>query len=223
MLSDLEAHERQVFSQRGEDGVIEHIFECIGTTNSYFVEFGAKAADMGSNTANLRINHGWNGLVMDADPRNASELVKTEFVTAENLDTLMDRHGVPEVFDLLSIDIDGNDYWVWKGLRRHQPRVVVIEYNIFFDIHDSRTIPYRPDHIWDRESIYHGASLAALYKLGREKDYSLLYCESWNPNAFFVLNSELPQDYIDRPLEALARWRYPEVPFDLANQAWVTI
>ena len=226
MLEDLNRYESRVYSQSGEDGVLERIFECIGTTNRYCVEFGATNGAERSNTAHLRLNCGWSGLLMDGDVRGkvhgAGEDVKDEFITAENIESLFDKYGVPASFDLLSIDIDGNDYWVWKAIERFTPRVVVIEYNIFFGLHRSKTMAYRANHVWD-ESTYHGASLAALHKLGRSKGYSLVWTESYSPNAFFVLDSELPPEFVDRPIEQVAHWTGYDEPGDSRHRHWVDV
>ena len=196
MLRDLRAHERSVRSQCGEDGVLLRIFECIGTSNRYFVEFGAKDGCVESNTAHLRIDCGWTGLLMEGDAARARPPVRSEFVTAENVNALFARHRVPRDFDLLSIDVDGNDYWIWKAIHGYRPRVVVIEYNIFFGPSVRKTIPYRADFHWDK-TAYHVASLAALQKLGREKGYTLVHAESYAPNAFFLKNSELPEGFFE--------------------------
>lgn len=224
MLSNLRQYERRVYSQGGEDGVLARIFDCIGATNRRFVEFGAWDGQQLSNTALLRIEQGWSGLLLEADPERASDLVQCETVTAENIESLFDRHGVPTALDLLSVDIDGNEYWIWKALGRHRPRVVVIEYNVFFGTRVSKTMPYDPEHSWDRTK-YHGASLAALRKLGREKGYSLLYTDSYAPNAFFVLDSELPAEFIDLPIEQVAAWAWePESEPELTgDRQWMVI
>ncbi|MEE9282003.1 MAG: hypothetical protein V3V67_17675 [Myxococcota bacterium] len=221
MLADLRSHESGVYSQRGEDGVIRRIFECIGTTNRYFVEFGARDGRTESNTAYLRIHLGWRGLLMEGDARLAGPAVRREFVTAENVNRLFARHGVPASFDLLSIDIDGNDYWVWRALR-YRPRVVVIEYNIFFPPDDAKAIRYDAGHVWD-ETRYHGASLAALRKLGEAKGYALVCTESWTPNAFFVLRSELPPGFRERPTGELTPWPYFKGPLDAGERPWVAV
>ncbi len=221
MLADLRSHESGVYSQCGEDGVIRRIFECIGTTNRYFVEFGAQDGRTKSNTAYLRIHLGWRGLLMEGNARLAGPAVRREFVTAENVNRLFARYGVPASFDLLSIDIDGNDYWVWRALC-YRPRVVVIEYNIFFPPDDAKAIRYDAGHVWD-ETRYHGASLAALRKLGEAKGYALVCTESWAPNAFFVLRSELPPDFCERPTEELTPWRYYKSPLDVGERSWVSV
>jgi hypothetical protein len=212
VLDDLGDHESSVYSQCGEDGVIARIFEVIGTTNRTFVEFGAWDGQHWSNTANLRLHHGWSGLLMEGSDRADGELVRRERVTAENVNRLFARYAVPERFDLLVIDIDGNDYWVWKAIRGFTPRVVVVEYNIHFATHLARTMPYDPDHEWD-ETLYHGASLAALRKLGHEKGYALVHAEGWAPNAFFVHRDALPAGFVERPIEAVTPWnRFAETP-----------
>ena len=220
-LGDLRTWERSVFSDWGEDGAIDRLFDVIGTTSRYFVEFGAKDGFEKSNTANLRVHEGWHGLLMDAAAQPDHPLVKHEFITAENVNDVFARHGVPHSFDLLSLDIDGNDYWVWKALT-YRPRIVVIEYNIFFALDVSKTITYDPKHVWDKSS-YHGASLAALRKLGDTKGYELVHTDSWAPNAFFVLRSELPADFQEVPIEQVTPWNHNTAPPDTADRPWVTV
>jgi len=223
MLDDLADHEEQVYSQCGEDGVLRRIFETIGSGDRYFVEFGAWDGCHFSNTANLRIHHGWQGLLMEGSDRADGAIVQREFVSAENVEALFDKHGVPERIDLLSIDIDGNDYWVWKAIERYSARVVVVEYNIFFELDEPRTMRYDADHIWD-ETQNHGASLAALQKLGREKGYTLVHTDSWAPNAFFVLDSELPAGYRERSIEELCPWKDGIASLrKIVDGAWVSV
>jgi hypothetical protein len=220
MLNDLEPYERQVYSQCGEDGVIERIFECIGTTNRYFVEFGAKDGRELSNTANLRIHEGWHGLLMDAGAPLDDPLVRREFIDAENINELMLKWGVPRSPDLFCIDLDGNDYWVWKALEVLTPRVVLIEYNVFFGLHVRKTMAYNPKHEWDQTS-YHGASLAALQALGDSKGYALVYTDTYAPNAYFIQRSELPDGYSEPALEDVARDPWSEEPADSRHREWV--
>jgi hypothetical protein len=222
MLSDLRAHERSVRSQCGADGVLLRIFECIGASTRYFVEFGAKDGCIESNTAHLRIDQGWSGLLMEGDAERVRHPVRTEFVTAENVNALFAKYRVPSDLDLLSIDVDGNDYWIWKAIDGYHPRVVVIEYNIFFGPSVCKTIPYNAEFHWDK-TPYHGASLAALHKLGREKGYTLVHAESYAPNAFFLKNSELPAGFIERPIEEISDWWLCEEPDDELNRPWVSI
>ncbi len=224
MLEDLRQYEKQVRSQFGEDGVLQRIFDVIGATNRRFVEFGAWDGEHLSNTAHLRQDHGWQGLLMEGSDRADGELVKREFVSAENVEALFDKYGVPESFDLLSIDIDGNDWWVWKAIGRYRPRVVVVEYNIFFELHDAKTIEYRADHVWD-ETCYHSASLAAFEKLGRDKGYTLVHTDTWSPNAFFVADECLPAGYVQPPLREIAGWHWDgmTVPPGTEDRSWVSV
>ncbi|MBJ21013.1 MAG: FkbM family methyltransferase [bacterium] len=209
---DLEAAAARVYCQGGEDGVLLRLFEKIGTRHRSFVEFGAWDGEHLSNTANLRLNHGWTGLLMEGSERADGELVRRERVDAENVETLFDRYGVDRDFDLLSIDIDGNDYWVWKALERYIPRVVLVEYNIFFRRETAKTIAYDANHGWDREhyGLYHGASLAAFHKLARSKGYRLVYTEPYCPNAIFVRASELAADIELPTLAEWTRWDWQE-------------
>ena len=196
------------YSQAGQDGVIESIFKAIGTTNKYFVEFGAGDGLHLSNTANLRLHHYWEGLLMDEDPCARLGFpvvaVKKEKVTAENVQNLFKKYKVPRSFDFLSIDIDGMDFWVWRAIIMYWPRVVSIEFNSKFRWDESFTVHYDPDRIWDGTD-YYGASLAALHKLGRMKGYRLVHIVE-NLDAFFVrtdcmgpLPSKTPQDLTSGP------------------------
>lgn len=222
MKNDLTEYEAQVYSQGGEDGVLEYIYDCIGATTRSYVEFGAWDGQHLSNTANLRLHKGWSGLLMEGSDRADRSLVKREFVNAENVEALFAKYEVPETFDLLSIDIDGNDYWVWKAIEKFTPRVVVVEYNILFTHDASRAIVYAADHVWDKSS-YHGASLAAFHKLGIKKGYSLVHTDSFAPNALFVKNSELPADYQPRPLFEMAVWDSFVTPPQTDDRVWVNV
>ena len=222
MLTDLTPNESRVYSQGGEDGVLQTIYDAIGTTGKNFVEFGAWDGKHLSNTANLRLHYGWTGLLMEGSDRGDGELVKREFISAENVEALFDKYGVPQTFDLLSIDIDGNDYWVWNAIERYTPRVVVVEYNILFTRDAATTMAYAADHVWDKTS-YHGASLAAFQKLGTRKGYTLVHTDSWAPNALFVLNTALPTDYKPKSLEELAVWDELVAPPDTGDRPWVNV
>jgi len=202
-LFDLQANEKKITSQNGEDGVIEAIFSAIGVTNRYFVEFGCEDA-VECNTANL-LEQGWSGLLMDYGgvSKNPKADVKKEFITAENIQHLFAKYEVPWEFDLLSIDIDGNDFWVWQRIA-HRPRVVIIEYNAHVPPNQSRTIPYDPTFQW-RGTDFFGASLLALKELGQQKGYTLLHCEQTGANAFFAANEVLPRDFRPRPIEDIYR------------------
>jgi hypothetical protein len=166
-------------AQDGEDKIIRQVLRQIGPSNRIAVEFGAKDGLYKSNTARLR-EQGWRVILFDVQPE--ADIVIQALITRENINDIFASHGVPEVFDVLSIDIDGNDLWVWDALQA-RPRIVVIEYNASFPSDVSVTVPYDPDRMWDGSNFY-GASVLALCRLGRRKGYSLFaYTKS---NLIFV-------------------------------------
>jgi hypothetical protein len=137
--------------------------------------------------------------------KNPRVAVRKEFITAENINDLFRKYEVPSQFDLLSIDIDSNDFWVWQQIAA-RPRVVVIEYNASIPPNESRTIAYDPTFVWNG-SDYFGASLLALKELGRRKGYTLVYCERAGVNAFFVADELLGADF--KPLRIEEIYRLP--------------
>ncbi len=200
---NLQAAERKVHSQNGEDGVLEALFAELGTTNHFFVEFGC---DDGweCNGAYL-LEQGWTGLQMDGRGRSTNPrcTVHQEFITAENVNDVFRKHNVPAEFDLLSIDIDGNDFWVWQQITT-RPRVVVIEYNASKPPNERSSIAYDPQFVWNG-SDYLGASLLALKELGQRKGYTLVYCERAGVNAFFVASELLPAGFEPLSIEEIYR------------------
>ncbi len=180
---DLSQFERKVFSQNGEDGVLEKIFDIIGTQSKYYIEFGVEDG-LECNTRYLRENHHFSGVMMDMKYENHSLQLYREVIDAENINDLFAFYKVPYEFDLLSIDIDSNDFYVWKAIQ-HQPRVVVIEYNPNHPPMADRVIVYDPSHVWD-ETTYYGATIVAMYQLGKIKGYSLIYADCNGVNLFFL-------------------------------------
>ena len=199
-------YRKRIYSQTIEDGIIEGIYNNIGVTNKYFIEFGAWDGIAFSNTANLRINEGWSGLLLEGNKEKADKLdyIKHAFLTAENINEHFENNSVPKEFDLLSIDLDGNDYWIWKAIdeNRFRARVVVVEYNCNIpDQTNSIAIKYTPELDSTVPSInYYGASLNAFKKLGESKGYSLIYRVN-NHNLFFVDTKLLHKNDINIPIE----------------------
>jgi len=200
----LKNSEFKIYSQNGEDGIINYIFSKIGTTNKTVVEFGIENGRE-CNSANLIINNGWNGLLMDGDKKCVLEAnfyynnrlwvmpnqvkIINRFITKENINRLIADGGISGEIDLLSIDIDGNDYWVLEAINVISPRVLIMEYNAAFG--DSRSITVEYESSFQRggkynNESYFGASLAALTKLAKIKGYILVGCESTGCNAFFI-------------------------------------
>jgi FkbM family methyltransferase len=206
---DLRAFERRVCSQNGEDGILEEVFRRIGVAGRFCVEIGA--GDGGeNNTARLIRDAGWGGLLLEASAPRFARLqeryrdrpdVRTARarVNAGNVEQLLREHRVPREFDLLSVDIDRDDYWVWAAVQGWRPRVVVIEYNA------SRPPPQRwvvkedPGRAWDGTDHF-GASLASLTALGRRKGYTLVGTNSTGVNAFFVLSEAAAGRFLDAEL-----------------------
>ncbi len=195
--------ERREYSQNGEDGIFEAIFTMAGTTNKYFVEFGAEDG-VQSNTRYLQKHKGWTGLLMDGGHENPEINLHREFITAENIEQLFKKYNVPEEFDLLSIDVDGNDYWIWKAVTAYRPRVVCIEYNACIPFSPAVTIPYAADFSWDKTD-YYGASLSALRILGRKKGYTLVGTDPCGVNAFFVRDDVAAGKFDPGPVEEIYR------------------
>lgn len=219
--------ERREYSQNGEDGILEAIFAMIGTTNKFYVEFGAEDG-IQTNTRYLMKRKGWTGLLMDGGHDDPTINLHKEFITVENIEGLFAKYGVPGEFDLLSVDIDGNDYWVWKAIVNYRPRAVVIEYNAHLAPGESKTIPYDPTFSWDKTD-YYGASLAALKKLGEEKGYALLGTDRHGVNAFFILREltegrfappPWPETFHPPAFKGKLGQRHPK---DLLNRPWLTI
>ncbi|ALM10329.1 MAG TPA: hypothetical protein DEB30_00430 [Candidatus Peribacter riflensis] len=170
----------------------------------------------------------WLHLCDDKGGKNHCLGVHREFITAENIEPLFKKYGVPAECDLLSIDIDGNDYWVWKAITHFHPRVVIMEYNANKGPELSVTIPYDPAFIWDKTD-YQGASLKALEKLGREKGYTLVATDRNGVNAFFVLDALVPGNFVPPPFAQIFHpAAYKGItgkghPADPKGRPWVTI
>lgn len=163
---------RSEFCNHGQDGVIEKLIELCGTITKYFVEFGSSGTDYGGgNTPWLR-RSGWDGLLMDRSVAlQAQYEIYQEKITAGNIESLLEKYKVPKKFGFLSIDIDGQDYWVWKAIIDWIPDIVCIESNHY--VEGSVSVPLDDDFEMTN-GYYFGASRKALLKLGKEKGYSLV-------------------------------------------------
>ena len=188
-------YQYQVSSQNGEDGIIQEIFRRVGTTNRIFAEVGV--GDGNENNTAFLLSQGWRGFWIDGsnefvsavkarrDLRDGCLKWLVSYVSKENAAALFGQLGVPEEFDLLSIDIDQNTYYIWEGLLGFRPRVVVIEYNSSIPAEIDWKVEYDPDRICNGTHNF-GASLKALEKLASQRGYSLVGCEFIGANAFFV-------------------------------------
>jgi len=201
---DTNAGEREfrVFSQWGEDGIIQYLIRNIPIARKLFVEFGVENY-LESNTRFLLTNNCWSGLVIDGSASNV-EFIKRDpiywasnlkaehaFLTRENINSVFASAAIRGDIGLLSIDIDGNDYWIWEAIDSISPRIVVCEYNSHFGPNAQVSTPYNPEFVRDRahfSKIYYGASISALNSLGESKGYSLVASNSAGNNIFFARN-----------------------------------
>ena len=200
--------EFRVFSQWGEDGIIQFLLRRINVDCRTFVEFGVEDYRE-SNTRFLLVDRNWSGLVADCDRESIRRVQRSRFcwdydlravhafISKENVNSILEENGFIGEIGLLSIDIDGNDYWVWQAIEVINPILVIVEYNHRFGKNAAVTIPY--DRNFDRSKahpsmIYFGASLAALRLLGNQKGYAFVGCNSNGVNAFFVRKDKMPDD-----------------------------
>lgn len=200
----LAEHEFRTFSQWGEDGIIRWLVTETGAAPKVFVEFGVEDYRE-ANTRFLAEHDNWTGLVMDGGRENVERVRRSDvcwrqnlraveaFVTRDNINALISGQGISGEIGLLSIDIDGNDYWVWQAIDVVSPAIVVVEYNHRFGHDLSVTIPYDEDfRRGGRYPVYYfGASLRALCLLGARKGYAFVGCNSNGVNAFFVRRDRL--------------------------------
>ena len=213
----LPRHFGQVSSQNGEDGMIHEIFRRIGTHNRIFAEVGV--GDGRENNTAFLLAQGWTGFWVDGD--NAFEKTvaarpdlttgclrsAVRFVSRENIAPLFGELGVPAEFDLLSLDVDQNTYYLWEGLSGYRPRVVVVEYNAAIPPDVDWRVRYDPTRLWDGSQNF-GASLKAFEALGIRLGYSLVGCDFLGANAFFV-RSDLTADKFAGPFTAENHYEPP--------------
>lgn len=196
----LQTCEFRVTSQFGEDGIIQHLLAHVPIPSRRFVEFGVEDFRE-ANCRYLMEVEPWEGLVLDGDPALKEKLegqkvhwarnlrVRSAFITAENIDSLLVEEGFTGDLGILSIDIDGNDYWVWKAITSASPRIVIVEYNSIFGCRHPVTIPYEPAFMRQTAHfswLYAGASLSAFTHLAESKGYAFVGSNSAGNNAFFV-------------------------------------
>ena len=200
--SELADREFTVYSQNGEDGILHFLTRAVTIPRRVFVEFGV-GDYREANTRFLAVSSNWAGLVIDSGAENIRQIrddpiywrtnltAVHAFVTRENINSLLSKSGITGEIGLLSIDIDGNDYWVFDAIEVVSPAIVVIEYNSRFGPDKAVTIPYDPS--FDRwrahpSGLYAGASIRAICNLAQRKGYSFVGCNSFGVNAFFVRN-----------------------------------
>jgi hypothetical protein len=204
--------EFKIFSQRGEDGLIQYLIKHISIKNQIFIEFGVENY-MESNTRFLMMNNNWSGLIIDGSESAIKSIrkrdwfwkydlkIKSAFIDKENINGLLSEDGFKNI-GLLSIDIDGNDYWIFKEIdfTELSPAIVITEYNALFGNERAITIPYKKDFNRTKahySNLFFGASLPALVYVAQQKGYELVGCNDAGTNAFFVRN-DLLNDKIEK-------------------------
>lgn len=208
---NLQENEFKVYSQWGEDGIIQKLLRHIKIENKIFIEFGVENYTE-SNTRFLLVNNNWSGLVIDGSQENIDYIKKDAiywqhnlkaeccFITRENINSIFFNNGIKGEIGVLSIDIDGNDYWVWKAINSVNPAIVIVEYNARFGPDSTVSVPYFSGFIRSNAShstIYYGASLKAFYLLAKSKGYVFLGCNSAGNNAFFVRRDLMVSELVE--------------------------
>jgi hypothetical protein len=201
-INGLNEVEFSIFSQWGEDGIIDWLISKIPDISNTFIEFGVENYTE-SNTRFLLKNRNWSGLVIDGSGDNIDNIKKQDihwkynltakhaFIDCDNINNIITESGIQGDVGLLSIDIDGNDYWVWKSIESVSPAIVVCEYNAVFGDENYFTVPYKKDFYRTEahySNLYFGASIRALISLGKIKGYTFIGTASSGVNAFFIRN-----------------------------------
>ncbi len=237
-LDEISDSEFKVYSQWGEDGIIQYILDRIPIINKVFVEFGVEDYTE-SNTRFLLKNNKWSGLVLDGNKDNV-EYIKNDtsvywahnlkaehiFITKDNINSILISNGIPQDLGLLSIDIDGNDYWIWDAINCIKPRVVITEFNSLFGYKSKVSIPYLSDFVRSKahfSCVYYGASLAAFEYLGNTKGYSLVATNSAGNNAFFVRNDLISNFRVINSHEAYKFSHFREAKDSDGNLSYLSI
>ena len=206
-IKNLSEIEFQVFSQWGEDGIIDWLINKFPNIPKSFLEIGTQDYKE-SNTRFLLINKNWDGFLIEGDDNEVKKIksqriywkhkltIKSEFVTKENINSVVKKLNVPKKIGLLSLDIDGVDYWVLKKLSVLEPSIIICEYNSLYGLNKPITVPYKTDFDRSKEhysNLYYGASIQAFIELMKSKQYFLLGTNSAGNNAFFMKNKFLKE------------------------------
>lgn len=207
VVARLSDAEWRVFSQFGDDGIIQYLIHQVGIPpeSRRFIEFGVQDYSE-SNTRFLLFNDNWRGLILDGDAANIASVAASSyywrhelsavaaFVDRENVNQLFTTHGFAGEVGVLSIDIDGNDYWVWQRIDVVDPIIVIVEFNSTFGARQALSVPYDPGFRRGRahySNLYWGAGLKSLCSLGAAKGYGFVGCNSAGNNAYFVRRDRL--------------------------------
>lgn len=205
IIDNIQLAEFKVFSQWGDDGIIQFLVDYLDIESKTFIEFGVQDYTE-ANTRFLLMNNNWTGLIMDGSPDYMNTAKQNDiywqyqltalpvFITTENINSLISQNGFNGELGLLHIDIDGNDYWVWKQIDIISPVIVIVEYNSVFGPDKAWTVPYKADFYRSyahHSNLYFGASLLSLCDLAEEKGYNFIGSNSHGNNAYFVRKDKM--------------------------------
>ncbi len=230
----------RIYSEQEEDGILLYLFSCIGMTSRQCVDCCVGNV-YAANTTNLILHHGFDGVLLEGDEITANKArqfylqhpatylypprVVHAWVTRENINQLIAERGLRGEIDLLSLDMDGVDYWIWDALEVVNPRVVVVEIQLKLGTREPLTVPYKPDftytdypYIEEPMMVFGGASLSAFVQLGRRKGYRLVGAIRKGYNAFFLRNDICPSWFPEVTIESCLRHPLVQQRIAIANQ-----
>ena len=195
--------EKKIFSQNGEDGITMKLLELLycnkddnNIIDKYYVEFGVESGKE-CNTKILREKYKWNGLQMDGNNEDNKINLKKEFITKENIIELFKKYNVPHKINVLSVDIDFNDFYCLNEiLKNYTCDIIICEYNSTHLPNEDKVVIYDKNGMWDKTN-YFGASLLSLDKLGEKYNYSLIYCNNNGVNCFFLHNNIIKKNNLN--------------------------
>ena len=204
-------YEFRVFSQFGDDGIIQFLIKRVQPEKKIFIEFGVENYDE-SNTKFLLVNNNWKGLIFDGDKSNMGYVknqeyfwrhaltAEAQFITKENINDLITSNGFQGRIGILHVDLDGNDYWIWETINCVSPDILILEYNSVYGKEHAWTVPYKAD--FNRtaahfSNLYWGASLKALNILSANKGYSFVGCNDAGNNAYYIKSEIIGQKNLE--------------------------
>ena len=214
-ISSLEDVEFRIFSQFGDDGIIQWLIHNLEIPHETFIEFGVSDYTE-SNTRFLLLNNNWSGYVLDGSPKNIARIqsadyywrhhitARCEFIDKRNINKLLSDSLLEREIGLLHIDLDGNDYWIWEEVDCISPVILILEYNSVFGSERAVTIPYNQTFLRNEahySNLYFGASIKALVQLSEKKGYAFIGCNSAGNNAYFVREDKLNNVVKPSPVE----------------------
>ena len=222
--TNIQDYEFKVTSQTGEDGIIQYLINKIPVKNKIFVEFGVESYSEAS-TRFLLQNDNWSGLIIDGNQaymdgvKNSTLGWKYDiksvasFITKDNINDIIKNAGITGEIGILSVDIDGNDYWVLDAIDCVNPQILIVEYNSIFGPNAKITVPYDESFVRTNKhysNLYYGASISAITELANKKGYSLVGSNQFGNNIFFVREDYQPIEKQISPSEAYVKSKFKE-------------